>query len=64
MAKDPAFLFYPNDFDCATKFFSDEEVGIYLRLLIAQFQNGRLHEKHMNHICKTYNKDIFSKLWA
>lgn len=61
MAKDPAFLFYPNDFDCATRFFSDEEVGIYLRLLIAQFQNGRLSDKHMNIICKTYNKDIYSK---
>jgi uncharacterized protein YdaU (DUF1376 family) len=61
MAKDPAFLFYPNDFDCATRFFSDEEVGIYLRLLIAQFQNGRLSEKHMIIICKTYNKDIYSK---
>ena len=44
MAKDPAFLFYPNDFDCATRFFTDEEVGIYLSLLIAQFQNGRLSE--------------------
>jgi uncharacterized protein YdaU (DUF1376 family) len=54
-------LFYPNDFDCATRFFSDEEVGIYLRLLIAQFQNGRLSEKHMIIICKTYNKDIYSK---
>ena len=61
MAKDPAFLFYPNDFDCATRFFTDEEVGIYLRLLIAQFQNGRLSEKHMNIICKTYNKDIYLK---
>lgn len=61
MAKDPAFLFYPNDFDCATRFFSNEQVGIYLRLLIAQFQNGRLSEKHMNVICKTYDEDVFSK---
>jgi uncharacterized protein YdaU (DUF1376 family) len=61
MAKDPAFLFYPNDFDCKTKFFTDEQVGIYLRLLIAQFQYGRLSEKQVKHICKTYDKDIMLK---
>jgi len=61
MAKDPAFLFYPNDFDCATRFFSNEQIGIYLRLLIAQFQNGRLSEKHINIICKTYDEDVISK---
>lgn len=61
MPKDPAFLFYPNDFDCATKFFTNEQVGIYLRLLIAQFQYGRIPEKHMNQICKTYDEDIFAK---
>lgn len=61
MAKDPAFLFYPNDFDCATRFFSNEQIGIYLRLLIAQFQNGRLSEKHINIICKTYDEDVMSK---
>lgn len=61
MAKDPAFLFYPNDFDCATRFFSNEQIGIYLRLLIAQFQNGRLSEKHISIICKTYDEDVMSK---
>jgi uncharacterized protein YdaU (DUF1376 family) len=47
MAKDPAFLFYPNDFDAATKFFTNEQVGQYLRLLIAHFQHGRLSLKQM-----------------
>lgn len=61
MAKDPAFLFYPNDFDCATRFFTNEQIGIYLRLLIAQFQNGRLSEKHINIICKSYDEDVMSK---
>jgi len=61
MAKDPAFLFYPNDFDCATRFFTNEQVGLYLRLLIAQFQNGRLSEKHINIICKTHDEDVISK---
>ena len=61
MAKDPAFLFYPNDFDSATKFFSDEQVGKYLRLLIAQFQHGRLNEKQVLFISKSYDEDIMSK---
>jgi len=61
MAKDPAFLFYTNDFISGTQFFTDEQVGIYIRLLCAQHQHGRLSEKHMMHICKTYDKDIFSK---
>lgn len=61
MAKDPAFLFYANDFDSKTKFFTHEQVGMYLRLLIAQFQIGRLKEEHILHICKRYDKDILSK---
>ena len=61
MAKDPAFLFYTNDFISGTQFFTDEQVGIYIRLLCAQHRHGRLSEKHMMHICKTYDKDIFSK---
>jgi hypothetical protein len=61
MAKDPAFLFYPNDFDAATKFFSDDQVGIYLRLLIAQFQHGRLNEKQVLFISKRYDEDIMEK---
>lgn len=61
MAKDPAFLFYPNDFDAKTKFFTDEQVGIYLRLLIAQFQHGHLSERQVNHICKTHDTDVLSK---
>ena len=31
--KDPAFLFYPNDFIVGTLMMTDEEVGIYIRLL-------------------------------
>lgn len=61
MAKDPAFLFYPNDFSSGTQFFSDEQVGKYIRLLMAQHQHGHLPENHMIFICKSYDKDIFSK---
>ena len=61
MAQDPAFLFYVNDFDSATKFFSDEQVGKYLRLLIAQFQHGHLNDRQVLFICKTYDEDIMKK---
>jgi len=61
MAKDPAFLFYTNDFDAATKFFSDEQVGIYLRLLIAHHQHGRLKENQVKFICKSMDQEILSK---
>lgn len=61
MAKDPAFLFYPGDFSTGTQFFTNEQVGKYVRLLMAQHQLGHLEEKHMLQICKTYDKDVFSK---
>lgn len=61
MAKDPAFLFYTGDFQTGTQFFTDEQVGKYVRLLLAQHQHGHLHEKHMLQICKTHDKDIFNK---
>jgi uncharacterized protein YdaU (DUF1376 family) len=61
MPKDPAFLFYVNDFDSGTKFFTDEQVGKYLRLLIAQFQHGALNEKQVLFICREYDEDIMKK---
>lgn len=61
MAKDPAFLFYPNDFDAATKFFSNEQVGIYMRLLIAQFQHGRLTEKQFLFIAGGWDSELMQK---
>jgi uncharacterized protein YdaU (DUF1376 family) len=61
MAKDPAFLFYPGDFTTGTQFFTDEQVGKYIRLLMAQHQLGHLEEKHMIMICKSYDNDVFSK---
>lgn len=45
MAKDPAVLFYTQDFITGTMFMSNEEVGIYIRLLCAQHQHGGLIEK-------------------
>jgi len=61
MSKDPAFLFYTQDFMTGTYFFTDDQAGKYIRLLCLQHQTGHLEEKHMLNICKTYDKDIFSK---
>ena len=41
MGKDPAFLFYANDWAGGTSYFSIEEKGAYLELLLLQFQAGR-----------------------
>lgn len=61
MANDPAFLFYTNDFDSKTKFFTDAQVGKYLRLLMAQHQHGHLTEKQVLYICSTYDVDVMAK---
>jgi len=61
MAKDPAVLFYTNDFISGTFTMSDEQVGKYIRLLCIQHQKGFLTEKDMLNICKSYDEDIYSK---
>jgi len=61
MAKDPAFLFYTGDFTTGTQFFSDEQVGKYLRLLMAQHQHGHLTEQQVNFICKSYDNEVMKK---
>jgi len=61
MSKDPAFLFYTGDFLSGTMFFTDEQVGVYLRLLMAQHQHGRLTEKQVKIICKSYDKEVLEK---
>lgn len=61
MAKDPAFLFYSNDFSIGTQFMNDDQVGKYVRLLLAQHQHGHLTEKQVLFICKSYDFDIISK---
>lgn len=40
--RDPAFLFYPADFLIGTMDMTDEEVGIYIRLLCRQHQKGNI----------------------
>lgn len=53
MAKDPAFLFYSSDFLTGTMFMSNEQIGIYIRLLCAQHQHGAMiEEKAFNSLVK------------
>jgi len=61
MAKDPAFLFYTNDFLSGVQFFSNEEIGIYMRLLCAQHQHGRLSEKQVLFICSSFDCEVLKK---
>lgn len=59
--KDPAFLFYSDNFLSGTMFFTDEQTGKYIRLLCAQHLTGHLKENHMIFICKSFDKDIWDK---
>ena len=59
--KDPAFLFYSSDFLTGTMLMTNEQVGMYIRLMCLQHQKGHLKEKDMLYICKTYDEEIFSK---
>ncbi len=61
MAKDPAVLLYTSDFLSGTFSMSNEEVGMYIRLLCLQHQKGKLTEKDMLSICKTYVQDVYEK---
>ena len=47
MAKDPAVLFYTSDFLSGTFTMTNEQVGMYIRLLCLQHQKGKLSEKDM-----------------
>lgn len=46
MSKDPAFLFYPNDYIGGTMGMTFEEKGAYMDLLMMQFNRGHMTE-HM-----------------
>lgn len=59
--KDPAVLFYTSDFLSGTMTMTNEEVGMYIRLLCLQHQKGKLTEKDMLSICRTYVQDVYSK---
>lgn len=59
MSKDPAFLFYPNDYLGGTMGFSLEQHGAYLLLLIYQFNNG---EFSIDKACSIVGVQIFESI--
>ncbi len=61
MAKDPAFLFYSSDFLTGTFLMSDEQVGIYIRLLCYQHQHGRICDDDMKIMCKSHHAFMLRK---
>jgi len=50
MAKDPAFLFYPNDWMGGTMGWTFEEKGAYLELLLMQFNRGHMTTHMIGHV--------------
>lgn len=40
---------------------NNDQVGMYIRLMCLQHQKGRLTEKDMLNICKSYDEDVFQK---
>lgn len=49
--KDPAVLFYFQDFLVGTEFMSDDEVGKYIRILCHQADKGALTHQQLRRIC-------------
>lgn len=67
MAKDPAFLFYYQDFLVGTDEFTNEQVGAYIRCLCIQAAKGGISQNHMIKICESSaNHDVIKRkfLWC
>ena len=61
MSKDPAFLFYPNDYLGGTMGFSVDQHGLYILALIFQFNNGHFTEIQINAILNNRFSEIKHK---
>lgn len=62
MAKDPAFLFYANDWAGGTGTFTFEQKGCYLELLLIQFQNGKFTEEDVKQVINTSYSSVWPKI--
>lgn len=58
MAKDPAFLLYSSDFLTGTIFMTNEETGVYIKLLCIQHQKGRINPQDFNRFCSGFLRVI------
>lgn len=61
MSKDPAFLFYPNDYLGGTMGMTFEEKGAYIELLMLQFNRGHMTEHMIGHTVGQLWKNIKDK---
>lgn len=61
MAKDPAFLFYSQDFFVGTATLSFEEKGKYIHLLCLMHQQGRLSEETIRLLVGSVSVNLKSK---
>ena len=60
MAKDPAILFYTSDFLSSTQGLTLEEVGMLIKLLCIQHQNGHLSKKAVKLALGVESEDVMS----
>ena len=61
MAKDPAVLFYTADFMVGTNTFTNEQAGMYIRLLCHQHQNGKFTLEQAHKICGNLDEEVMKK---
>lgn len=63
MAKDPAFLFYYQDFLVGTSFMTPTDVGHYILLLCYQAAKGHLPKNQLSNICRSHDisNEVLSK---
>lgn len=59
MSKDPAFLFYPGDWDGGTKLFTRHVKGCYMDLLMCQFHNGHMTSHDLVFILGQPDYDLY-----
>lgn len=65
MAKDPAFLFYYQDFLVGTDHMSLEQKGAYITCLCHQANKGFVRPQHMKNICQSHeNHEIVKEKFS
>lgn len=62
MAKDPAFLFYPNDWLGGTLGMTLEQKGAYIELLMLQFNRGHMTKDMIGHVLGQEGGRIFGQI--
>lgn len=62
MAKDPAFLFYPNDYIGGTMGLTFEQKGAYFDLLMMQFNRGHMTKHMIGQVLGQRYEDIWAAI--